>query len=295
MALWKRRNPVVADNRTSAGGDAPPSLEELGLAHLTFDQRVGLRDEVLAGFYLNDSGELVSGFPITGSDILVDVGCGSGGPLEFCARHAGHVHAIDVDQRVIDHARAQMTGRGIDLSNVTFHVGSGAGLPLPDGSATRVICLEVLEHVDDPSEVMAELVRVAAPGALLLVSVPDSRGEEFLRHYAPAAAWEPPHHIRTFDRGQLRKVVLDAGLEILDSGTTGFFRAIWLGLYWSQDQKVGDESHEAIPIWATDDNDILHEWTDVWNSILDRPNGQKLKLALDGLLPKSQYLVTRKP
>lgn len=295
MAFWKRHDPAVPEHSQTSTDDAPPSLEQLGLAHLTFEQRVGLRDDVLAGFYMNDTGELVSGFPITNADVLVDVGCGSGGPLEFCARHAGKVHAIDVDQRVIDHAREQMTGRGLDVSNISFHVGSGDDLPLADGTATRVICLEVLEHVPDPSAVMAEAVRIASPGAMFLVSVPDARGEQFLHHYAPPAAWQPPHHIRTFTADQLADVVRSSGLQILRSGTTGFFRAIWLALYWSKDQNVGEKSHEAIPTWVTDGNEMLDEWTDVWNSILDRPLGPQLKLALDGLLPKSQYVVARKP
>lgn len=275
--------------------DHPPTLEELGLAHLSFEQRVGLRDEVLAGYYLNETGELVSGFKIDRSDLLIDVGCGSGGPLEFCVRHAGQVHAIDVDQRVINHAQEQMMSRGLDLSNVTFHVGSGNQLPFSDATATKIICLEVLEHVDDPTAVLSEITRVATPGALLLISVPDARSEQFLHNYAPPAAWLPPHHVRTFNSEQFLKIVTDAGLEVMSSGNSGFFRTIWLALYWSKNQEVNEDSHEAIPTWATANNDALFEWTDVWNTILDRPNGQELKLALDSILPKSQYIVARKP
>ena len=37
-----------------------PSLEELGLAHMNETGRVGLRDDVLRGFYQNETGEVYS-------------------------------------------------------------------------------------------------------------------------------------------------------------------------------------------------------------------------------------------
>jgi len=60
-----------------------PSLEELGLAHMSETERVGLRDDVLRGFYNNETGEVFTGVSIDADDIVVDVGCGSGGPLQF--------------------------------------------------------------------------------------------------------------------------------------------------------------------------------------------------------------------
>ena len=50
---------------------AAPSLEELGLAHMNETGRVGLRDDVLRGFYQNETGEVYSGVPITADDIEV--------------------------------------------------------------------------------------------------------------------------------------------------------------------------------------------------------------------------------
>jgi SAM-dependent methyltransferase len=45
-------------------------------------------------------------------------------------------------------------------------------LPMADGSVGAALCLEVLEHVEDPFKAVAELHRVLKPGAMLLVSVP---------------------------------------------------------------------------------------------------------------------------
>jgi SAM-dependent methyltransferase len=43
-------------------------------------------------------------------------------------------------------------------------------LPLPDGSADVTICIQVLEHVDDPQAVVRELARVTAPNGRVLLS-----------------------------------------------------------------------------------------------------------------------------
>ena len=275
--------------------ESPPSLEELGLDHLTYEQRVGLRDDVLAGFYDNDNKELFRGFRVSSEDVLVDVGCGGGGPLEFCARHAGTVHAVDVHDETVAAARRRLESRGLDIGHVSFTVADASRLPFEDGLASRVICLEVLEHVASPVDVMTELARIAARGALVLVSVPDERGEELLHHYAPSAAWQPPHHIRTFSQPEFHDLVRGAGLEIVDTCTSGFFRLVWLSMYWMQTAHVSGNSHAAIEPETVEGNPMIEAWVSLWDSLLDRPDGELIKRSLDQLLPKSQLVLARKP
>ena len=65
----------------------------LGLSHLNEIQCVGLRDGVLGGFYRNDTHEVFPGVYLSPEDLLVEVGCGSGGVLEFSQRDAGQIVA----------------------------------------------------------------------------------------------------------------------------------------------------------------------------------------------------------
>jgi SAM-dependent methyltransferase len=60
-------------------------------------------------------------------------------------------------------------------------VGEACSLPIGDASADAVLCLGVLDHVTDQAAAVAELVRIARPGALVLVSFPN-------RH-SPYAWW----------------------------------------------------------------------------------------------------------
>ena len=80
-----------------------------------------------------------------------------------------------------------------------------------------ILCTEVLEHVSDPRQFLEELVRVAKPGARLVVTVPDARSETLVGAAAPEGYFKEPNHIRIFAEGELRDHVLASGLEIQQS------------------------------------------------------------------------------
>lgn len=62
------------------------------------DPRVcGLKDAVLRGWYQSDTGELFPGFKIMADDVVLDVGCGDGAAILFCARQGAHIVFSDVD------------------------------------------------------------------------------------------------------------------------------------------------------------------------------------------------------
>jgi ubiquinone/menaquinone biosynthesis C-methylase UbiE len=73
-------------------------------------------------------------------------------------------------------------------------------LPVADGIATRVLCTEVLEHVDDPAWVLRELVRIGAAGSIYLITVPDPVGERVQQKIAPPFYFKQPNHLRIFSR-----------------------------------------------------------------------------------------------
>jgi len=43
-------------------------------------------------------------------------------------------------------------------------------LPFPDGSARTVVCIDALEHVFEPRRAVEEMIRILAPGGMLLLS-----------------------------------------------------------------------------------------------------------------------------
>lgn len=240
---------------------------------------VPLLDAMLSGWFKNDTGELFTGFPITADDVVVDVGCGDGSNLGFAARQGARVVAVDIDADAIETARGILA----EFPTAQFHVATAEEIPVGDGEATRIICTEVLEHVDDPAVVVAELARIGAPGAMYLITCPDPLHEEMQSHVAPDSYFEKPNHIRRIERDELVGLLQDGGLEVLSQETYGFYWSIWWALFWAADVDLG-ESHP-----------LLDGWSSVWRQLLETDRGRLLKDQLDEFLPMSQLVIARRP
>jgi SAM-dependent methyltransferase len=97
-------------------------------------------------------------------DPVLDVGSGVGANLAAFAEAGRDGVGTDVAITALRDARAF---RPVAASD-------GARLPFAGATFGGAVCTEVLEHVDDPAAVFAEISRVLRPGALLYVTVPNS-------------------------------------------------------------------------------------------------------------------------
>lgn len=294
LAGWLR--PAPASTSVSAPVPTPSKVElpQLVSADGVVDSRIcGLVDNVQSGWYRQDSGELLEGFPITPADVVLDVGCGEGGATMFAARCGAHVIFSDTDAAQVEKLAAKVAAspaRGMQAL-----VCDTDPLPLPDACASRIIAMEMLEHVDDPAQVLAELVRVGRPGALYLLTVPDPVGEGLQQQLAPPSHFQKPNHIHVFEREQFAAMVTAAGLEIERRHASGFFWSVWMCLYWAGD--AGANGADA----ATRDNikppypPLLNQWADTWRQLISLPEGARIKQVLDSAMPKSQAIIARKP
>ncbi|MFI8611284.1 class I SAM-dependent methyltransferase [Pseudomonas sp. NPDC077649] len=260
----------------------------------TVDSRYcGLHDAVLSGWFNNETGELHPNFPIRSADRVLDFGCGAGGATQFCARHRANVTFLDSDEGKITHLNHLLR------DSAGSHLGIvNQALPLPLGDAcfNRIIAQEVLEHVDEPSAVLAELYRVGEPGALYLLAVPHARSERLQQGIAPDSHFAAPNHQHVFDEAMFTDLVQDSGLEIVSRHDFGFYWAFWMMLYWADFQAEGKQldaaTHDLIaPPYA----ELLNDWATLWQQLLQLPAGPAIKRRLDALLPKSQIVVARKP
>ena len=129
---------------------------------------------------------------------VIDIGCGSGGNLAELARHYRCV-GIDPSPRAVELARRRFPGVGF------VHGVAPRDLGAEISSARAVLLMDVLEHVQDDRELLADVVAAAPPGAVLLLTVP-----------ADAALWGPHDevfgHFRRYDLVGFRR--LWAGLPV---------------------------------------------------------------------------------
>jgi 2-polyprenyl-3-methyl-5-hydroxy-6-metoxy-1,4-benzoquinol methylase len=242
---------------------------------------VALRDACRGGWFRADTRELFEGFPIAPSDTLVDVGCGAGENAAFCAAFAARMILVDVDPKKIEATEQRLRSRG--ATNWQIILSNGNPLPIDAATADKVVCTEVLEHVPDTTQFMRELARIGKPGALYLISVPDALSEQVAKRVAPPEVFREPNHIRVIGRDELERLATDAGLRVQKHAFYGFYWAIWHTLVWKCDIDFDHGRHPA-----------LDHWTRAWNAVLDLPEGQQCKNALDEAMPKSQIIVARK-
>lgn len=83
---------------------------------------------------------------------LLDIGCGDRYVSHGC-RYLGNVSYV-----------------GIDYTDCDIETES---LPYPNRSFDVVICLALIEHLDNPSNLLSESYRVLSPGGILILSTPN--------------------------------------------------------------------------------------------------------------------------
>ena len=103
---------------------------------------------------------------------VLDVGCGVKPYYPFFEPHASEYVGVDV----VENPAADLQG-------------AVESLPVEDASFDLVLCIQVLEHADDPAQAVRELRRVVAPGGAVLAS---THGVQ-VYHPAPVDLWRWTH------------------------------------------------------------------------------------------------------
>src|SRR5207249_4048969 len=104
-------------------------------------------------------------------------------------------------------------------------------LPFRNGSFSTVISSELIEHVPDTPEVLAEMRRVLRPGGLLILGTPDygrwlwSVLEWAYKKVVPGGYAD--EHITQFTRQELARRLRTMGYEIVDCRYVGLCEMIF--------------------------------------------------------------------
>lgn len=140
---------------------------------------------------------LVAAAYIEDSARVLDVGCGFGGFRPFVA----HAEYLGLDPHFADPARHWARSESL-----AEHLADNA-------AAYDAVCaFQVIEHVEKPAELFAEMAAAAKPGGRVIIGVP----------HAPSALVRipnfllnaPPHHLTWWSEGALRALAESQGLAV---------------------------------------------------------------------------------
>ncbi|MBA3539465.1 MAG: 3-demethylubiquinone-9 3-O-methyltransferase [Deltaproteobacteria bacterium] len=157
VVYWNVRKPDVRDDRAvnnawyAALGDRWYDACDTPIALLRAEARH--RNPWIAGEIAQRLGER--------SVRVLDIGCGAGFLANDLAARGHRVAGLDAAEDNLAVARLRdATG------SVTYQRGDAYALPYADASFDVVCALDLLEHVEDPARVIAEVARVLTPSGL---------------------------------------------------------------------------------------------------------------------------------
>ncbi len=137
---------------------------------------------------------------------ILDVGCGSGENSVALAARGHRLSGIDLSPTAIERYRHHgFEGRAGNLET---------GIDYPESSFDLAFCSEVIEHMNSPERLAAEMFRVLKPGGMLVLSTPNSAFWLYrlfgLFGYT-VSELQHPKHFQFFSRRSLDRLLRGAG------------------------------------------------------------------------------------
>ena len=140
---------------------------------------------------------------------VVDVGCGRGEAWKYLNRF--YTQYIGVD--LIAYDGFPSDGRFVEANLNTDRI------DLPDAVADLVLSIETIEHLENPRALARELVRLAKPGARVMIATPNILSLNSLalllrrRRFAYFQDADYPAHITPILEVDLERIAAESGLS----------------------------------------------------------------------------------
>ncbi len=178
-------------------------------------------------------------------DFVLDAGCGEGRHIFECFRHHCSILGMDLSQQSLLKARyvlGEMRARKEANGQALLLRGDALRFPFLEGTFHKIICAEVIEHVDDDRLGIAELGRVLKPGGKIAVTVPTLFTEHVYDFLSPEYFRTPGGHVRKVIPQELARFMENNGLRVYAVGFAHAFHSP----YWMLRCLFGLHREKAI-------------------------------------------------
>jgi SAM-dependent methyltransferase len=185
-----------------------PAAEALVPLYAAYHTREGANEaswnRLMTRIFVESADILCSSRKGSGRARLLDVGCGYGGFIALMLERGWDAGGVDPSPTVVNAALKK--GRPV-------HLGTLAGMQVPEGTYDAVTMFYVLEHLPDPTGALKKVFDLLAPGGILLLRVPHTT--PIVRLLSPlgfgGTLHDPPFHLYDFPPTVLQEMLRRTG------------------------------------------------------------------------------------
>ena len=161
--------------------------------------------------------------PLSGGDVVCDLGCGAGFALDVLAERYERAIGLDISDYRLSTRSSAHSGWEFIIADLNQPI------PLEDASGEGVLANQVIEHVYDPEGFASEVYRILKPGGVGVFTTPNLRqvrhlwrlvvggmGPQTSGEKTCDGPWDDGH-IHYFTHADVRKIFLSAGFSRVES------------------------------------------------------------------------------
>ncbi len=138
---------------------------------------------------------------------ILDLGCGTGFNFSSINKF-GKCYGLDISKSALKQAKK--------FNYKKLYEGNALKTPFKDNVFDAVLCMDLVEHLEEDVELLKEVKRILKPNGICMFTVP---AYKFLWSKDDELA----HHIRRYTKPQIRKKIKKVGYKILKLSYRYFF------------------------------------------------------------------------
>lgn len=136
---------------------------------------------------------------------VIDLGCGTGAQIMYLAKEGFDATGVDESEEMLNMARDQ--ARNLKITNVKFIQSTLKELVEEDKTYPQIICLDVIEHIENDDDALKHINKLLSPGGKLVLTVP-------AHQYLYSKRDEDIGHYRRYSKYELLEKMRNAGFSI---------------------------------------------------------------------------------